>query len=160
MNPSDCFPIKTLIIRVNIVRGIIKNWRLLLNLRFCWTLSTFKVCVMQSREKICVLLHLVSQDMGLLKWSKDVSHSILSDSLWPPWTVAPRLLCPWDSQARTLQGVAIPFSRGSSPTQESNPPLLHCRQILYHQAARKSTIYCTRNSDACAIQIMCLKLFS
>ena len=35
-------------------------------------------------------------------------------------------------QARTLALLAIPFFRGSSPTQGSNPGLLHCRQILYH----------------------------
>ena len=34
-------------------------------------------------------------------------------------------------QARVLEWVAIPFSRGSSPTQGSKPGLLHCRQILY-----------------------------
>ena len=34
-------------------------------------------------------------------------------------------------QARILECVAIPFSRGSSLTQESNPGLLHCRKILY-----------------------------
>ena len=39
-------------------------------------------------------------------------------------------------QARILEWVAVPFSRGSSrsrdQTQGSNPGLLHCRQILYH----------------------------
>ena len=35
-------------------------------------------------------------------------------------------------QARILEWVAISFSRGSSPTQGTNPGLLHCRQILYH----------------------------
>ena len=34
-------------------------------------------------------------------------------------------------QARILEWVAIPFSRGSSQTRD-NPGLLHCRQILYH----------------------------
>ena len=34
-------------------------------------------------------------------------------------------------QARILQWVAIPFSRGIFPTQGSDPGLLHCRQILY-----------------------------
>ena len=33
-------------------------------------------------------------------------------------------------QARILEWVAFPFSRGS-PTQELNPGLLDCRQILY-----------------------------
>ena len=39
-------------------------------------------------------------------------------------------------QARILEWVAFPFSRGSSQprdgTQRSNPGLLHCRWILYH----------------------------
>ena len=35
-------------------------------------------------------------------------------------------------QVRILEWVAIPFSRGSSQTQELNLGLLHCRQILYH----------------------------
>ena len=35
-------------------------------------------------------------------------------------------------QARILEWVAIPFSREFFPTQESNPGLLHCREILYH----------------------------
>ena len=34
-------------------------------------------------------------------------------------------------QARILEWVAIPFSRGIFPTQGLNPGLLHCRQILY-----------------------------
>ena len=35
-------------------------------------------------------------------------------------------------QARVLECVAIPFSRGIILTQGCNPGLLHCRQILYH----------------------------
>ena len=35
-------------------------------------------------------------------------------------------------QARILEWVAIPFSRGIFLTQRSNPGFLHCRQILYH----------------------------
>ena len=36
-------------------------------------------------------------------------------------------------QARILEWVAIPFSRGSSClTQGSNPGFPHCRKILYH----------------------------
>ena len=34
-------------------------------------------------------------------------------------------------QARILVWVAVPFSKGISPTQGSNPGLPHCRQILY-----------------------------
>ena len=35
-------------------------------------------------------------------------------------------------QARIVEWVAIPFSRGIFLTQGLNPGLLHCRQILYH----------------------------
>ena len=35
-------------------------------------------------------------------------------------------------QARILEWVAIPFSRGSFPIQGSNPGLPHCRQSPYH----------------------------
>ena len=38
------------------------------------------------------------------------------------------------SQARILEWVAIPFSRGIFPTHWSNPGDLHCRRILYHLA--------------------------
>jgi len=34
-------------------------------------------------------------------------------------------------QARMVECVAIPFSRGVFLIQRSNPGLLHCRQILY-----------------------------
>ena len=34
-------------------------------------------------------------------------------------------------QAKIVEWVAIPFSRGSSQTQGLNPGLLHCRWILY-----------------------------
>ena len=42
-------------------------------------------------------------------------------------------------QARILEWVAIPFSRGIFPTQGSNPGLLHCREILYHLRQPKET---------------------
>ena len=35
-------------------------------------------------------------------------------------------------QARILEGVAFPFSRGFFLAQGSNMGLPHCRQILYH----------------------------
>ena len=48
-----------------------------------------------------------------------------------PWTVAHHTpLSMGILQARILEWVAMPSSRGSS--QGSNPGLQHCRQILYH----------------------------
>ena len=64
------------------------------------------------------------------KWWWWSSCSVLSDSLWPhgapPGSSVHGIL-----QARTLEWVAISFSRGIFLTQELNPGLLHCRQILY-----------------------------
>ena len=54
------------------------------------------------------------------------SRSVVSDSLWPHG-----LYSPWISQARILEWVDFPFSRGIFPTQGLNPNLPHCRQILY-----------------------------
>ena len=42
-----------------------------------------------------------------------LSHSVISYSLWPHGLQPTRFLCPWD-QARILEWVAIPSSRGSS----------------------------------------------
>ena len=53
-------------------------------------------------------------------------------TLTTPWRVA--CLAPLFtgiSQARILEWVATPFSRGIFPTQELNPGLLYCRWILY-----------------------------
>ena len=42
-----------------------------------------------------------------------------------PWTVASRLLCPWDSPGKST-GVGCHFHlQGIFPTQRSNPHLLH-----------------------------------
>ena len=66
--------------------------------------------------------------------------------LWDPMGCSP----PGSSvhgtlQARILEWVAIPFSRGSSlPRDRSNPGLLHCRQILYHLNDQASPDYMPR----------------
>ena len=44
-------------------------------------------------------------------------------------------------QARILEWVAIPFSRGMSPNQGSNSGLLHYRQILYQLSHKLNTYY-------------------
>ena len=64
------------------------------------------------------------------KWSE--SCSVVSDSLRPHVLQPARLLCPWISQARILEWVAVPFSRGSS--QPRNQVQVSCigKQTLYH----------------------------
>ena len=44
-------------------------------------------------------------------------------------------------QARILEWVAFPFSRGFFPTQGSNPGLLNCGQILYQLSSQGSPLY-------------------
>ena len=44
-------------------------------------------------------------------------------------------------QARILEWVDVPFSKGNVPTQGSNPNLLQCRQILYHCATKEVQTY-------------------
>ena len=83
---------------------------------------------------------------------------LLSDSV-TPWTVAHRLLCPWDFPSKNT-GVGCRFLlQGIFPTQGLNPRLLcflHCRQILYplshlgspgkQQPPSRSTIICQNTS--------------
>ena len=97
------------------------------------------------------------QSLSLCLWSSQnlpalidspcvLSHSVVSDSLWPPWTV--------DSsvheilQARILEWVAIPFFGGSSRPRDRTPVSCICRRILYrlrHQGSPWLT------GDACKI---------
>ena len=52
-------------------------------------------------------------------------------------------------QARILEWVAIPFSRGPALTQGLNPGLLHCRQILYHLRQQKSSMTMNTTTKKC-----------
>ena len=68
-----------------------------------------------------------------------VSRSIVSNSLGPPRTVARQApLSLGILEARILEWVAIPFSRGFFPTRGLNLGPLHCRQILYHLTHQRS----------------------
>ena len=60
-----------------------------------------------------------------------VSHSLQPYGLWPPGSSVHGIL-----QARILEWGAMPW--GIIPTQESNPGLLHCRQIPYHLSQQES----------------------
>ena len=72
-------------------------------------------------------------------------------TLVTPWTVAP----PGSSvlgipQAR-LEWVAMPLLQGIFPTQELNPGLLHCREILY-QLSHKHLLTRTKNTVLLAVR--------
>ena len=52
-------------------------------------------------------------------------------------------------QARILEWVAFPFSRGIFLTQGSNPGLPHCRQILYQLSHKGTGSVCIIMADLC-----------
>ena len=54
------------------------------------------------------------------------SCSVVSDSLWPP-----TLYSPWNSPGQNTGVGSLSLLQGIFPTQELNPDLPHCRQILY-----------------------------
>ena len=73
----------------------------------------------------------VSNLVKFLFESESVSHSVVSDSLQPHGVQPTRLLCPWNSPGRDTGVGSHSLLQGIFPTQESNPGLPHCRQILY-----------------------------
>ena len=58
--------------------------------------------------------------------------SLQGHELWPA-----SLLCLWDFKGKNAGVSSHSLLQGIFPTQESNPGLLHCRQILHCQPARK-----------------------
>ena len=65
------------------------------------------------------------------------SWSVVSDSLWPRGLQHTRLLCPWNSPGK-YTGIVYHFLlQGIFPTQELNPGLPHCRQILTISVTRE-----------------------
>ena len=66
------------------------------------------------------------------------------DCRWPGYSVCGIL------QARILENSSLLILQGTFPTQGSNPHLLHCRRVLYHQAREAL--------DACIfLNFYCLK---
>ena len=64
--------------------------------------------------------------------SESVSHSVISDSLWPHELYPTRLLCPWNSPGKSTGLGLLALLHRIFPSQGLNLGLLHCRQILYH----------------------------
>ena len=77
--------------------------------------------------------------LTLTSSSSSVSPSVVYNSV-TPWTIHGVL------QARTLEWVAISFSRGIFLTQGSNPGLLHCRQNPYNLSYREVLVLTLRSS--------------
>ena len=75
------------------------------------------------REGSCLYQH--QFEMSSLKVKVKVAQ--LCPTLWDPMDYPVHGIL----QARIMECVAFPFSRGIFPTQGSNPGPLHCRWILY-----------------------------
>ena len=68
------------------------------------------------------------------------SRSVVSDSLWHHGLQPTMLLCPWDFPGNNT-GVDCRFLlQEIFPTQESNPGLPHCRQMLYRLSHQGSPV--------------------
>ena len=65
-----------------------------------------------------------------LEAGESVNHSIVSDFFVNKWTAAYQAPVHGILQARILEWVAIPFSKGSSWPRD--PSCLYGRQMLYH----------------------------
>ena len=61
------------------------------------------------------------------------SHSVMSNTLWPHG-----LYSPWNSPGQNTGVGSLSLLQGISPTQGSNPGLLHYRQILYQLSYKGS----------------------
>ena len=62
-------------------------------------------------------------------------------TLQPPGLQLARLLCPWDFPSKNTRVGCHFLPEGIFPTQQSNPPLLHWRQILNRWATREALVY-------------------
>ena len=58
-----------------------------------------------------------------------------------PWTVAARLLSPWDFPGKNTEVGCHSLLQRTFLTQGCNPGLPHCRQILYHLSHQGSPEY-------------------
>ena len=65
-------------------------------------------------------------------------HQVVSNSCSPMDST--RLLCPWHSPGKNT-GVGCYFVLQIFPTQETNPGLLPCRQVLYRMSYKGSPSY-------------------
>ena len=68
--------------------------------------------------------------IGHWKVKVKVSCSVALDSAIP-WTVATRLLCPWNSPGKNTGVGCQSLLQRIFPSQGLSPSLLHCRQILH-----------------------------
>ena len=72
-------------------------------------------------------------------WYAVLSHSVVSDSLWPHGLQPTRLLCPWGFSRQEYWSGCHALLQGIFQTQGLNPSLLHWRWILYRLSHQGSS---------------------
>ena len=82
-------------------------------------LAPWKIPSIRKYQTLCNSLVVVVQSLGCVRL------------LRPHGLQYARLLCPWDFPGKHTGGDCHFLLQGIFPTQELNPGLLHCRQILY-----------------------------
>ena len=73
--------------------------------------------------------------------SKNVSHSVASNSLRPHRLKLATFLCPWNSPGKNTGVGCHSLLQGIFPTQGLNPGLLYHRLILYHLSHQGSPYF-------------------
>ena len=73
-------------------------------------------------------------------WVCVLSHSDVSNSLWPHGLYPARFLCPWDFLAKYTGVGCHSLLQGIFLTQGLTSGLLHCRQIFTVWAAREAVV--------------------
>ena len=66
-----------------------------------------------------------------------LSCSVVSDFLWPPWTIARQAPSLWDSSAKNTGVGCHSLLQGIFLTQGSNLGLLHCRRFFTNWTTRE-----------------------
>ena len=88
--------------------------------------------------------------------SPPICH-IVSNSVWPCGLQSARALCPWDSLDKSARVSCHACLQRTFLTQQWNPCLLHCRQILYHSPLGKPA----EVDGSCKLQtFLCIFRFS
>ena len=99
----------------------------------CWNLAVEKGSVNGGNDHFWRLPFSSLSHPIISYWlKKSVSHSVMSDSLWPRRLWLIKLLCLWNYTGRNTASDSHFLLQRIFPIQGSNPGLLHCRQTFYH----------------------------
>ena len=131
------------------VKIILLNWKIYYAILRLKILRVKKKKILRVMFQLLLLIYRTHLRLFLLLFSAMfsllylVAGGLVAKScltLSTPQTVAPRLLCPWDSPGKNT-GMGFHFLlQEIFPTQESNPGLLHCRLILYQLSYKGSCV--------------------